>query len=438
MALMYGKEKDAEHELTSDPGFVAFFSKLPKKSPETGTVRLFDRTDYYSVHGQDAHYVATHVFRTNSVLKYLGAGGKAGGLPSVTLSLTLAHSFLRDALTSKQLRVEIWVPAPGQGRKASKFVLEKEPWFNHLKGITRKSPSCGRSSFVNSDVTSAPIVLAVKISSSSVTNKAKTKSVGIAFADTSLSVKEAIIPTGTVSGITDRDLDLSKLKAVFERCTVVVTERKPSEFTAKHVEDNLKKLTIDSETGSESAAPIPELSLPSAPSALSALISYLSLLSDPSNHGAYKLRTHDLARYMRLDASALRALNLIDAPGSAVRSINKHATLLGLLNKCKTAQGTRLLGTWLKQPLINLHEIRKRQDLVETFVDDGSSRRTLQDDYLKLMPDLHRLSKRFKKSIASLEDVVRAYQVVLKLPGLLETLEGVQYEHEEHKELIDE
>ncbi|KAG1859584.1 DNA mismatch repair protein [Suillus subalutaceus] len=425
MALMYGKEKDAEHELTSDPGFVAFFSKLPKKSPETGTVRLFDRTDYYSVHGQDAHYVATHVFRTNSVLKYLGAGGKAGGLPSVTLSLTLAHSFLRDALTSKQLRVEIWVPAPGQGRKASKFVLEKEASPGNLQAVEDLL-------FVNSDVTSAPIVLAVKISSSSVTNKAKTKSVGIAFADTSvrefgvadfidndlfsnleslviqLSVKEAIIPTGTVSGTTDRDLDLSKLKAVFERCTVVVTERKPT-----------------------------ELSLPSAPSALSALISYLSLLSDPSNHGAYKLRTHDLARYMRLDASALRALNLIDAPGSA-GSINKHATLLGLLNKCKTAQGTRLLGTWLKQPLINLHEIRKRQDLVETFVDDGSSRRTLQDDYLKLMPDLHRLSKRFKKSIASLEDVVRAYQVVLKLPGLLEALEGVQYEHEEHKELIDE
>jgi DNA mismatch repair protein MSH2 len=40
--------------------------------------------------------------------------------------------------------------------------------------------------FVSSDVTSAPIVLAVKISSASVTNKAKTKSVGVAFADTSV------------------------------------------------------------------------------------------------------------------------------------------------------------------------------------------------------------------------------------------------------------
>jgi len=39
--------------------------------------------------------------------------------------------------------------------------------------------------FVNCDVTSPPIVLAVKLASSG-TNKAKTKSVGIAFADTSV------------------------------------------------------------------------------------------------------------------------------------------------------------------------------------------------------------------------------------------------------------
>ena len=37
---------------------------------------------------------------------------------------------------------------------------------------------------------------------------------------------------------------------------------------------------------------------------------------------------------------------------------NKNTTLFGLLNKCKTAQGSRLLGSWLKQPLVNLHEIR--------------------------------------------------------------------------------
>lgn len=43
-----------------------------------------------------------------------------------------------------------------------------------------------------------------------------------------LSVKEALIPLGTASGTTDRDFDLNKLKAVLERCGVVISERKPS------------------------------------------------------------------------------------------------------------------------------------------------------------------------------------------------------------------
>ena len=53
--------------------------------------------------------------------------------------------------------------------------------------------------------------------------------------------------------------------------------------------------------------------------------------------------------------------------------------------------------------------------MVETFFEDADTRKILQDDYLKLMPDMHRICKRFQKSIASLEDVVRVYQAVLKV-----------------------
>lgn len=111
---------------------------------------------------------------------------------------------------------------------------------------------------------------------------------------------------------------------------------------------------------------------------------------------------------------------------------NKNTTLYGLLNKCKTAQGSRLLASWLKQPLVNLHEIstpityftkafadlvctEKRQNLVDVFVGDPNSRRALQDEQLKLLPDMHRICKRFQKRVASLEDVVRVYQAVLKV-----------------------
>ena len=59
---------------------------------------------------------------------------------------------------------------------------------------------------------------------------------------------------------------------------------------------------------------------------------------------------------MRLDASALTALNLMPSPREGS---NKTMSLYGLLNKCKTAQGSRLLMQWLKQPLLSLEEIGK-------------------------------------------------------------------------------
>lgn len=70
--------------------------------------------------------MAQHVFHTNSVIKYLGAGGPSARLPSVALKTTVAHVLLREALTSKQLRIEIWAPQPGQGKKSVKFRLDKE------------------------------------------------------------------------------------------------------------------------------------------------------------------------------------------------------------------------------------------------------------------------------------------------------------------------
>ncbi|THH04825.1 hypothetical protein EW146_g10072 [Bondarzewia mesenterica] len=199
---------------------------------------------FYTAHGPSALYVERHVLHTNSVLKYLGAGGRAAGLPSANLSASIAKTFWRDALTIKQPKAEIWVLKLGQGRKAKKFLLDED----------------------------------------------------------------ALIPTGTTLGTTDRDFDLKKLKNVLDRCGVVFTERKPSEFT---LEEDLTRLLTLSTTASPST--IPQLSLPtSAPDTLAALLAYLSLFGDPSNHGAWVIRMHDLDQHMRLDSSALRVLNLVE------------------------------------------------------------------------------------------------------------------------------
>eukprot|EP00842_Homolaphlyctis_polyrhiza_P002686 jgi/Hompol1/3418/HPOL_006577-RA len=110
-------------------------------------------------------------------------------------------------------------------------------------------------------------------------------------------------------------------------------------------------------------------------------------------------------------------------------------SLLGLLDKCKTAQGSRLLAQWIKQPLVNKEDIVVRQNLVRTFYEDSQLRQTLHDERLKSFPDLHRLARKFQRGSAGLQDVVRVYQVILGLPQLMESLT----EHSgEHADLLNE
>ena len=156
----------------------------------------------------------------------------------------------------------------------------------------------------------------------------------------------------------------------------------------------------------------------------SALIKYLGVLTDASNFGQYQLYQHDLTEFMKLDAAALRALNLMPGPRDGAKSMS----LFGLLNNCKTPIGGRLLAQWLKQPLMSLSEIEKRQQLVEAFVNDTELRQTMQEEHLRSIPDLYRLAKKFQRKLANLEDVVRAYQVVIRLPGFIEALESVMDE----------
>lgn len=99
-------------------------------------------------------------------------------------------------------------------------------------------------------------------------------------------------------------------------------------------------------------------------SAVAAILSFLGLMSDPGLHGQFALHHHDLSQYMKLDASALKALNLMPSPTEL--GGNKNMSLYGLLNKCKTSQGQRLLARWLKQPLVNMHEIGEIKHRDET------------------------------------------------------------------------
>lgn len=292
----------------------------------------------------------------------------------------------------------------------------------------------------------APVILAVKISAKA----SEARTVGVCFADASvrelgvsefldndlysnfealliqLGVKECIVTQD--KGEKEKDPELAKLRQIIDNCGVAIAERSAGEFGTKDIEQDLSRLLKDE----RAASLLPQTDLKLAMGSASALIKYLGILHDPSNFGQYQLYQHDLAQFMKLDAAALKALNLM--PGA--RDGAKNMSLYGLLNHCKTPVGSRLLSQWLKQPLMNAEEIEKRQQLVEAFANDTELRQSMQEEHLRSIPDLYRLSKRFQRGKATLEDVVRAYQVVIRLPGFIGTLEGVM--DEAYRDPLDE
>ncbi|KAI8913720.1 muts domain V-domain-containing protein [Entophlyctis helioformis] len=406
-------QPDLALDKTAEVGFCKFFAGLPAK--DDATIRVFERNggDYYSVHGDDALFVADTVYKTSTVIKYLGSS-----LPSCTMSKLNATSFLKDLLVNKHYRVEIWAL---ESRKGGSWRIAKRASPGNLQSVEELL-------FVNGDVASSPVVLAMTVGM-----RGTEKVVGVAYTDATtmrkfgvcefvdnetftnfesvliqLGVKECVIPDDSQS------YDIKKIKAMLARCDIVATERRRPAFAAKDLEQDLGRLLV----ADTAIASLPEFEMKLAMQCVACLIKYLDLLEDSANHGEYVLELHDLSQYMRLDAAAVKALNLTPTGQSGPKSMS----VLGLLDKCKTSQGSRLLGQWIKQPLMSVKEIEIRHNLVEAFFDDSQLRQAIQEERLRSFPDLHRLAKKFQRGNASLQDVVRAYQVVLGMPGLIETL----------------
>ncbi|KAK9455670.1 muts domain V-domain-containing protein [Dipodascopsis uninucleata] len=403
---------------SDEVGFISFFKSLPQNE-DSSVVRVFNRGDYYTCHGKDALYVAQNVYRTLAVLKYLGNANPEKGVASCTLSPAVFANFLRDALFSRGLKVDIY---SSSGR--NNWTVTKQASPGNLQDV---EDIVGSSSMDTS-----PVVIAVRIA-----NKNDQKIVGVCFADASakelgvsefvdnelfsnfesfiiqLGVKECLIQADE----SEKDYDLKKLRGLADRCGIVVTSRKQSDYNARDVEQDLTRLLA----GELSASVLPQTSLKVAMASAACLIKYLGLMSDSSNFGQYQLYQHDLSQYMKLDSSAVRALNLMPGP----RDGSKSMSLFGLLNKCKTNAGSRLLAQWLKQPLMDRDEIIERHSLVQVFVEDIELRYSMQEEHLRAIPDLSRIAKKFQRGAANLEDVVKIYQTVIRIPGLIDAFTSV-------------
>lgn len=397
-------------------------------------MRFFDRKTCISVHGEPALVVAKLLYKSTA---HVASSGPGQSCASSTLPYTLFPVILKELLVhSNGYNVEYYVNEQG------------DSW----SCVKKASP--GRLADVEADLCKVgdleenPIVVAVTVG-----YVEGVRSVGLAYIDvtghrmgacefaddehfcscetalTQLGPKEAVIPTdvslegeGTAS-ITRADR--ARLSRVLAQCDISVSNRAKQDFSAKNISQDLARLLRGSKEDVEANRSLLDLTL--ASSALSGVIHFVDVLSDVSSHSRYTLEYYNMGKYMRLDSAAQKALHVLKSKMDA----NDSFSLYGLMNKCRTAMGKRLLKSWLKQPLTDLDAIQARLDIVETFVDDACMRADMNGLHLRGMPDIERLGRKLEKKTASLQDLCQLYRVSSRLPLIEQVVSSHDGKHKD-------
>ena len=149
-----------------------------------------------------------------------------------------------------------------------------------------------------------------------------------------------------------------------------------------------------------------------------ALLQYLIETQKTSLAHLTKLTTYSTGKYMVLDSSTRRNLELCET----LREKQKRGSLLWVLDKTKTAMGARLLRKYVEQPLIDKEEITKRLDAVEELLKEAISREEIRE-YLSSVYDLERLVGRISYQSANPRDLT-AFKASLSMLPHIRTILG--------------
>lgn len=151
--------------------------------------------------------------------------------------------------------------------------------------------------------------------------------------------------------------------------------------------------------------------------ALGGLLHYLQETQKTGVERLIALERYSEDRYMMLDATARRNLELIQT----MRSGEKRGSLLWVIDKTKTAMGKRKLRRYLEQPLCNPVMIEKRLNVVSELRDDTILRLDLIDLLGKIY-DMERLLTRIVCGASNPRELCSLASTLRQLPLMLDLL----------------
>ena len=178
-----------------------------------------------------------------------------------------------------------------------------------------------------------------------------------------------------------------------------------------------RELYEDEAVNAVLAAQFPEQDLGALPLpvrlALGALVRTLRELQKGELRHVHHVEYYLSGRYLELDLTARRNLELTQT----LRGKEKKGSLLWVMDKTKTAMGSRMLRAWMEKPLRNPNEIRKRLDAVRELKEATLPRQELLLA-LKSVTDLERVTARIVTGAANARDLVQLSQGCASLPDL--------------------
>ncbi len=133
-----------------------------------------------------------------------------------------------------------------------------------------------------------------------------------------------------------------------------------------------------------------------------------------------------------LDETAIANLELVET----LIGKHKQGSLLEVIDETVTAPGGRLLRRWLLYPLIDIAQIRRRQDAVEWLVERPALAEQIRTQ-LAQIADLERLAGKATLGVATPRDLGRLRDALTKLPELVKLVASGRSKMSPIPELVD-
>ena len=125
--------------------------------------------------------------------------------------------------------------------------------------------------------------------------------------------------------------------------------------------------------------------------------------------------------FLALDYTTLRHLEILEP---LHHDAQRNASLYGVVNRTATPMGARMLRNWLSQPLAAVEPIRRRQEAVQTFVENPSGLDSFRVQ-LASVRDLERTIGRLSSGSGNARDLVALRMALEQIPAVKKILQNV-------------